>query len=297
VPSRECLLAVAALSRWSAAVDSLAANLLGLLATFAAWILWVMLRPQPIVFEGTKVPNPLAIQAVAHPGIVGAVLAGLNFLTASAAAFASVLAPFVRWRRAGPQERRQLMWLAFVVVAWPVCLLATLASYAFLLAASSIMAVVLLAGAIAGIPVAVGIAILRHRLYDIDRLINRTVVYGLLTALLGAVYAGLVLVLGQLFGAVGDQTPSWAVAGATLAVAALFQPARRRIQAVVDRRFNRRRFNAAKIVEAFSLRLREEVDLDALSAELLAVVDQTMQPTKASLWLRPPIERMRSTGV
>jgi hypothetical protein len=269
----------------------------GLLATFAAWILWVMLRPQPIVFEGTKVPNPFAIQAVAHPGIVGAVLAGLNFLTASAAAFASVLAPFVRWRRAGPQERRQLMWLAFVVVAWPVCLLATLASYAFLPAASSIMAVVLLAGAIAGIPVAVGIAILRHRLYDIDRLINRTVVYGLLTALLGAVYAGLVLVLGQLFGAVGDQTPSWAVAGATLAVAALFQPARRRIQAVVDRRFNRRRFNAVKIVEAFSLRLREEVDLDALSAELLAVVDQTMQPAKASLWLRPPIERMRSTGV
>ena len=268
----------------------------GLLVTFAGWILWVMIRPQPIVFEGTKVPNPFAIQALAHPGVVGVVLAGLNFLVAAAAACASVLAPFVRWHRAGPQERRQLMWLAFVVIAWPVCLLATIASYAFLPAASSIMSVILLAGAIAGIPVAVGIAILRHHLYDIDRLINRTVVYGLLTALLGAVYAGLVLILSQAFGRVGRDTPSWAVAGATLAVAALFQPARRRIQAVVDRRFNRRKYDAARTVEAFSVRLRDEVDLDALAADLLAVVHQTIQPTRASLWLRPADQRSPRTG-
>jgi hypothetical protein len=136
------------------------------------------------------------------------------------------------------------------------------------------------------LPAAAGIAILRYRLYDIDRLINRTLVYGLLTALLAGVYAGLVLVLGQLFGGVGKDPPSWVVAGATLAVAALFQPTRRRIQAVVDRRFNRRKYDAAKTVEAFSVRLRDEVDLDALAAELLAVVDQTMQPTTASLWLR-----------
>ena len=137
------------------------------------------------------------------------------------------------------------------------------------------------------LPVAIGIAILRYRLYDIDRLINRTLVYGLLTALLGGVYAGAVLVLGQIFGGVGRDPPSRAVAGATLAAAALFQPARRRIQQAVDRRFNRRKYDAARTVEAFSARLRDQVDLATLSSELLAVVDQTMQPTRASLWLRP----------
>jgi small-conductance mechanosensitive channel len=123
------------------------------------------------------------------------------------------------------------------------------------------------------------------RLYDVDRLINRTMVYGLLTALLAGVYAGLVLLGGQLSGRLGTGTPSWVVAAATLAAASLFQPARR-IQQAVDRRFDRRRFDAARTVEAFSGRLREELDLDALSRELLAVVEQTVQPTRASLWLR-----------
>ena len=138
----------------------------------------------------------------------------------------------------------------------------------------------------------VGIAILKHRLYDIDRLINRTLVYGLLTALLGGVYASLVLALGQLFGGIGTETPSWAVAGATLTVAALFQPARRRIQQVVDRRFNRRKYNAAMTIELFSARLRDQIDLDTLSAELLALVDQTMQPTAASIWLHPSAQTL-----
>jgi hypothetical protein len=115
----------------------------------------------------------------------------------------------------------------------------------------------------------VGIGILRFRLWDIDRLINRTLVYGLLTVLLGAVYAGLVLAPGLLSGEIGTRTPSWAAAGATLTVAALFQPARRRLQAWVDRRFNRARYNAAQTVEAFSARLRDQVDLATLSAELL----------------------------
>ena len=140
---------------------------------------------------------------------------------------------------------------------------------------------------VALIPVSAGIAILRYRLYDIDRLINRTLVYGLLTALLGGVYAGAVLVLGQLFGGLGAGPPTgwwpappwpWRRCSSRPAVAS---------SAVVDRRFNRRKYNAVKTIEAFSVRLRDELHLDTLSAELLAVVDQTMQPTTASLWLRP----------
>jgi hypothetical protein len=140
------------------------------------------------------------------------------------------------------------------------------------------------------------VAVLRYRLYDIDRLINRTLVYGLLTALLGAGYAAAVLVLGQLFGGVGGNPPTLAVAGATLAVAALFQPARGRTQAVVDRRFNRRKHDAAQTIQAFSTRLRDQVDRDTLSAELLAVVEQTMEPTRVSLWLRPPTHSLPGTA-
>ena len=120
-------------------------------------------------------------------------------------------------------------------------------------------------------------------MYDLDRIISRTLAYGLLTVLLGGGYAGVVLGLGQLFG----RDSSLVVAAATLAVAAAFQPARRRIQAAVDRRFNRRRYNAARMIQAFSGRLRQQVDLEALTGELLAVVEQTMQPTRISLWLRP----------
>jgi hypothetical protein len=145
-----------------------------------------------------------------------------------------------------------------------------------------------LALCVALLPLATGAAILRYRLYDLDRIISRTVAYGLLTVVLGLGYAGAVLVAGQRFGGIGDQPPSWAVAGATLALAAIFQPARRRIQQVVDRRFNRRRYDAAHTVEAFAVRLRDQVDLDALNAELLGVVARTMQPTRASLWLRQP---------
>jgi hypothetical protein len=140
---------------------------------------------------------------------------------------------------------------------------------------------------IALVPVAIGAAVLQYRLYDLDRIISRALAYGLLTVLLGGGYAAVVLGLGQLLG----PSSSLAVAIATLALAGLFQPARRRIQQVVDRRFNRRRYDAARTIEAFSARLRQQVDLDTLTAELLAVVDRTMQPNRASLWLRPPQER------
>ena len=184
-------------------------------------------------------------------------------------------------------ERQQLKWFAFA---------GALAFAAFITAdqlgghgvqVPLWLTAILVMCVAAAIPTAVGIAILRYRLYDIDRIINRTLVYGLLTAMLAGVYAALVLVLGQLFGGIGADPPSWAVAGATLTVAALFQPARRQIQAAVDRRFNRRKYNAGQTVEVFSARLRDQVDLDTLSAELLAMVDQTMQPTQSSLWLRP----------
>jgi hypothetical protein len=197
---------------------------------------------------------------------------------------ASASAPLVRFRRARAEQRQQLKWFAYavgllgVVVFLPGSLLPGWAEDL-----SGILTVV----ALWGIAAAIGIAVLRYRLYDIDRIINRTLVYGLLTALLGGFYAGIVLVLGQVFGGIGDQLPRWAVAGTTLAVAGLFQPARRRIQQSVDRRFNRRKYHAAQTIQAFSTRLREQIDLDTLSTELLAIVDQTMEPTQVSLWLRP----------
>jgi hypothetical protein len=134
------------------------------------------------------------------------------------------------------------------------------------------------------LPLATGAAILRYRLYDLDRIVSRTLAYGLLTLLLGGGYAAVVLGLGRLVG----HDSSLVVAAATLAVAAIFQPARRRLQAAVDRRFNRRRHDAGRIIERFGSHLRDQVDLDTLTAEVLAVAEQTMQPTRASLWLRPP---------
>lgn len=138
---------------------------------------------------------------------------------------------------------------------------------------------------ILGIPAAIGIAIFKYRLYAIDRIISRTVSYALLTGVLVAVYVGGVLVLGPVLRPVTGSN-DLAVAGSTLAVAALFSPARRRIQSSMDRRFNRRRYDAARTVEAFSARLREEVDLNALRSDLTSTVRETLQPAHVSLWLR-----------
>jgi hypothetical protein len=185
----------------------------------------------------------------------------------------------VRFGRASGVERQQLRWVAWaaaLAVVGAVVALGGLAVGATALVTWTISA------CFAVLPVALGAAILRYRLYDLDRIISRTLAYGLLTVLLAGGYAVVVLGLGQLLG----RDSSLVVAAATLAVAGLFQPARRRVQAGVDRRFNRRRHDAAQTIEGFAVRLRDQVDLDALHTELLAVVDQTMQPTQASLWLR-----------
>ena len=217
------------------------------------------LRP----FEGTPLGTYQAALAVS----VLAVLAGAGSLV-------------VRFRRARGTERQQLRW---VVLAAALTGMGMLASVVLVAAGNQVLVGWVTGICTALLPLATGAAVLRYRLYDLDRIISRTLAYGLLTLLLGGGYAAVILGLGQLLG----RDSSLAVAAATLAVAALFHPVRRRIQAGVDRRFNRRRHDAAQKIAAFSDHLREQVDLDTLTAELLGVVDQTMQPTQASLWLRP----------
>ena len=262
---------------------------------------WTMLQPGPIDLSVVKIANPAGLAALDGPTVhaLGNVPSILAFLTLFVGSVACALAPFVRRRRADPIERQQLKWLAFVAAASGLAGAAGFLMVGFGHSAVAIIGGLLLlltlTGIAIGIPVAVGLAILRYRLYDIDQVINRTLVYALLTAVLGLGYAGVVLTLGQLL---GRRNSSLAVAGATLAMAALFQPLRSRIQQLVDRRFNRRRYNAGQTIQAFSARLRDQVDLDTLTGELLAVAEQTMQPTQASVWLRdnPPSPRTSPTG-
>ena len=214
-----------------------------------------------------------------------------------AGAFLFVIAGFavgiaslvVRYRRAGSLDRVQLRWIAFGGLVFLSIYLVTL-PLAGAIGEHSTVGTVLTSVAqvaFAAIPVAIGYAILRHRLYDIDVVINRTLVYGALTATLAVTYLGTVLVLQPLLnGVTGDS--GLAVAASTLAVAALFRPARARIQAAVDRRFFRHKYDAARTLEGFSVRLRDEVDLAALDTELRGVIAATMHPTHVSLWLRTP---------
>jgi hypothetical protein len=149
---------------------------------------------------------------------------------------------------------------------------------------------------VSSIPIATGIAILRYRLYDIDLLINRALVYGPLTVLLAAAYVGSVVGLQAFFRAITGQESTLTIVASTLAIAALFGPLRRWVQASVDRRFYRRKYDARKTLDAFSTKLRDETDLDALNSELVGVVRKTMQPTHVGLWLRPSgVDRYRES--
>jgi hypothetical protein len=219
------------------------------------------------------------------------VLNFVPYILMMACGLACLGALLLRFRRAHGIERQQLKWLLFASAVTIAIFLVVQPNTSNTWELGLLLALPLMPS----VPVAAGVAILRYRLYEIDRLINRTLVYGLLTAVLGLGYAAGSLIFILVVG-VGSGPPSWLVAAATLAAAAVFRPARRRIQAAVDRRFNRRRYNAAKTIEAFSARLRDEVDLDTLSAELLAIVDQTTEPTRASLWLRPSASGSSSTA-
>jgi hypothetical protein len=188
-----------------------------------------------------------------------------------------------RFRRSRGEERQQFKWFAasagFLVLVLP---------FSAVFEWSGVVGAVFTVALIA-LPISVGIAILRYRLYELDVIVRRTLVYGVLTAGLAGLYFAIVLLLQEIFSSFAGGS-DLAVAGSTLAVAALFRPARRRIQAFVDRRFYRRRYDAEGTLDAFSSRLRQEIDLEALSTELRRVVDETMRPTTVSLWLRAPLD-------
>jgi hypothetical protein len=246
-------------------------------ATPVALVLVVPVAPGRLDPQLLLASSPFSDRALGGVVLVATRVALVVTALAVAVAAGSLV---VRFRRAQGVERQQLRWVALaaalMVLAVPVVLAPVALEGPILVNWAPAVWVMVL-------PVTVGAAVLRYRLYDLDRIISRTLAYGLLTLLLGGGYAVVVLGLGQFL----ERESPLVVAAATLAVAAVFQPARRRVQAVVDRRFNRRRHDATRIVEGFGARLRDQVDLDTLTAELLAVVDQTMQPTQASLWLRP----------
>ena len=235
----------------------------------------------PGISSGVNVPNPLALV----PGwpLWPVVLAGPPLTLVLTAA--GVMSMVVRLRRAQGVERAQLRWLvwsmAFIVIGFIIGLVGDSVF------TNGLNGVVWLPAIIAFSlpPLAIGIAVLRYRLYEIDRLISRTLAYGLVTVVLLAVFSGAILLLQALLSPLTSGN-TLAVAGSTLLVAALFQPLRQRVQGLVERRFNRSRYDAQEAVAAFTERLRDEVDLDTLQGSLLSIVEATLEPTTASLWLR-----------
>jgi hypothetical protein len=251
---------------------------------FCLWIASYALAPGQLqlgpVFP--RLGNPFGVEGAA--GLFDLINSSLSTPLWVLAAVIPIGALFVRFRQARGVERQQIKWVVYaasmliaaivVVSLWPA------------LDGSMVGGALFLVGFLA-IPTAMGVAIFRYRLYDIDILINRTLVYGALTASLALVYVGSVALLQGVLRALTAQESQLAIVASTLAVAALFNPLRRRIQSFIDRRFYRRKYDAAKTLEAFSAKLREETDLDALSDDLVGVVRETMQPSHLSLWLRP----------
>jgi len=237
------------------------------------------ISPGPLAGHG-PIQNPLGIEGIRN--VVSEVHALIWLLVLVTAG--SVL---IRFRRARGVERQQLKWFTYTVaVAAGSGTLAYIGSEAISVHWLWLMGFILMVVGFVSLPIAMGIAILRYRLYEIDLIINRTLVYGLLTAILVLFYFGSVTALQYLFSLLTGQGNTLAIVASTLAIAALFNPLRRRIQGFIDRRFYRRKYDAAKTLEAFGIRLRDETDLEKLCEDLGEVVDETMQPSHISLWLR-----------
>ncbi len=248
------------------------------------------LSPGPLSGLG-PIQNPFGIEGARR--VVGQAHALVWALVLAAAA--SLL---LRLRHTKGLERQQIKWLAFAgavaAIGGPITYVGGPAVMSMLWVQQVGLALIVVG--FAGVPIAMSIAILKYRLYDIDILINRTLVYGTLTAMLAALYFGAVVLLQRVFVILTGQKSTLAVVASTLVIAALFNPLRRRVQAFVDRRFYRRKYDAVKTLEAFSAKLRDETNLDALSDDLLGVVRETMQPAHVSLWLRPELPPRGSEG-
>ena len=233
----------------------------------------------------TPIENPLGLEDAQT--LLGPVATVAGALERGILGLVAVGSLFLRLRRARGEEREQIKWLAY---AASVVVIGAILTYVIPEATGAQwvgdVGLALLAVGFVGVPIAIGIAILRYRLYDINLLINRTLVYGTLTATLVALYFGGIVLLQRVFVALTGEQSTLAVVGSTLVIAALFNPLRRSIQSFIDRRFYRRKYDAAKTLAAFNARLRDETDLDALGEDLVGVVGATMQPEHVSLWLR-----------
>ena len=239
------------------------------------------LKPGPLDAH-RSIDNPVGIDSTL--GDVVEVLGLLGALALNLSVLAAGLSLILRLRRARGVERQQLKWFVYAA-----SLMGGGFAASFLLSSDLANSIVWSLGILGFmvLPVATGIAILKYRLYDIDLLINRTLVYGLLTATLVAIYFGGIVLLQEASQTLTGEQSGLAIVATTLVIAALFTPLRRRIQSFIDRRFYRRKYDARKTLEAFSAKLREETDLEALNEDLVGVVKETMQPAHVSLWLRP----------
>ena len=250
---------------------------------------WALTPGPSEALDGIR--NPLGIEGYgASLEFAGELL----FYATDVLVLVSVISVFLRLRHASGATRLQIEWLAYAAALLGVVVVISLVGdllfggfgwWLFLVAILAFL----------GLPISIGVAVLRYRLYDIDIIINRTLVYASLTLMLLLVYVGCVVCLQYILRTLTGEESQLAVVASTLMVAALFNPFRRRVQAFIDRRFYRKKYNAAKTLEEFSIKLRDETDLDSLNAELVTVVRETMQPEHVSLWLRPDANPKRTS--